>query len=150
MKQQLVAMVILLATCSAYASESERSEAAILLELTGTEQMLNQTMGNMLELQIQQNPALAPFKEVMLEFFEKYMGYESLKPELLRLYNENFTEQELKELNDFYRTDTGKKSIELMPYLVQQGSMIGVQRFQANQDELRRMIELEAARLGAE
>lgn len=150
MKHLAATILILLASCSAYASEGERSEAAILLELTGTEQMLNQTMGNMLELQIQQNPALAPFKEVMLEFFEKYMGYESLKPELLRLYNENFTEQELKELNDFYRTDTGKKSIELMPYLVQQGSMIGVQRFQANQDELRRMIELEAARLGAE
>ncbi len=150
MKHLAATILFLLAACSAYASEGERSEAAILLELTGTEQMLNQTMGNMLELQIQQNPALAPFKEVMLEFFEKYMGYESLKPELLRLYNENFTEQELKELNDFYRTDTGKKSIELMPYLVQQGSMIGVQRFQANQDELRRMIELEAARIGAE
>ena len=43
------------------------------------EQALEQSISQMLQIQLQQNPALAPYKNIMLQFFKKHMSYENLK-----------------------------------------------------------------------
>ncbi|MBO4790240.1 MAG: DUF2059 domain-containing protein [Oxalobacter sp.] len=45
------------------------------------------------------------------------LGWESLKPEYVRIYRESFTEEELKDLTAFYQTPTGRMLIEKTPVL---------------------------------
>lgn len=127
-------------------TESER-KAEILLSTIGVEEAMAQSMSQMLDLQLQQNPTLAPFRSVMMAFLEKHMSYESVKPELIRIYSEAFTEQELNEINNFYATNTGKKVIQLIPTLTIQGGQIAASRVQENIGELQAMIQAESDRL---
>lgn len=127
--------------------EREAKEAERLLELSGTKEAMDQMTDMVIAQQLQKNPTLVPFESVMRRFFEKYLSFESTKDELVELYVEMFTENELVALNDFYSTDVGRKAIETMPNLMQRGSEIGARRAQENMAEFQKMIAEEADRL---
>lgn len=48
---------------------------------------------------------------------DKAIGWEKIKPDLVALYTEEFTEQELGELNAFYESALGKKMLSKLPQL---------------------------------
>ena len=118
-------------------SEAER-EAEKLLNVMGAERAIEQSMTQMMDLQVQQNPSLVPFKPVIADFFEEFMSYKSLKPEMIKLYAEEFTASELRELNAFYQTAVGQKTIEKMPVLfalsLSHKSYLGLSFSETNQD----------------
>ena len=129
------------------ADVASEKEAEKLLDMVGTQEVMEQSMSQMLDIQLQQNPALAPYKGVMMEFLNKNMSYESLKPDLVKMYSEEFTSSELREINAFYSTDVGKKSIEKMPTLMMQGGQLGATRVQENIGDLQAMIQAESERI---
>ena len=129
------------------ADVASEKEAEKLLDMVGTQAVMEQSMSQMLDIQLQQNPALAPYKGVMMEFLNKNMSYESLKPDLVKMYSEEFTSSELREINAFYSTDVGKKSIEKMPKLMMQGGQLGATRVQENINDLQAMIQAESERI---
>jgi hypothetical protein len=129
------------------ADAASEKEAEKLLDMVGTQAVMEQSMSQMLDIQLQQNPALAPYKGVMMEFLNENMSYESLKPELIKMYSEEFTSSELREINAFYLTDVGKKSIEKMPKLMMQGGQLGATRVQENINDLQAMIQAESERI---
>ena len=132
---------LIIAQLAVASPESER-EAEKLFAAIGMEEALTQSMSQMVDLQLQQNPAMAALlRPVIMEFFQKHMSWESLKPEFLKIYSEAFSARELREINDFYATDTGQKTIKLMPSLMAQGGQIGAARVQANIGELQAMIK---------
>lgn len=130
-----------------FADESSEIEAEKLLETMGMDQAITQSINQMLDIQLQKNPQLQPFKAVMLTFFHKHMGYEVLKPQITKIYAEEFTADELKVINAFYLTDAGKKTIEKMPYLMQKGMQMGEAQFYAHVDELEEMLKAEVERV---
>jgi len=145
---QMLCVVVGLSVFSvAQADTAGIKEAEKLLDLMNVDQALDESMAGMLDLQLQQNPALAPYKGVMLKFFRKYMSYESIKPDMAKMYADAFTAGELQELNAFYATDVGKKTIEKMPELMMQGAQLGAVRVQTNMGELQQMIQAEAQRI---
>jgi hypothetical protein len=95
----------------------------------------------MLKTQLQQHPELVKFEDVMRAFLAKHLSYEALKPDLLRMYTAAFTEPELREMAAFYRTDTGRKCIELIPSMLQKGATLGAERVAEHMDELKAAIE---------
>ena len=129
------------------ADASSEKEAEKLLTITGTQEIMDKSMSQMLDMRLQQNPALAPYKLVMMEFFKKHMSYESLKPELVKVYSKEFTASELREINTFYLTNVGKKTIEIMPALMAQTAQMGAARVQENIGDLQAMIQAEAKRI---
>ena len=129
------------------ADAASEKEAEKLLNMVGTQEVMEQSMSQMLDIQLQLNPALAPYKGVMMEFLNENMSYESLKPELIKMYSEEFTSSELREINAFYSTDVGKKSIEKMPSLMMQGGQLGATRVQENIGDLQAMIQAESERI---
>ena len=129
------------------ADVASEKEAEKLLDMVGTQAVMEQSMSQMLDIQLQQNPALAPYKGVMMEFLNKNMSYESLKPDLVKMYSEEFTSSELREINAFYSTNVGKKSIEKMPKLMMQGGQLGATRVQENIGDLQAMIQAESERI---
>lgn len=129
------------------ADSTAEYEAEILLNTIGMEKAIDRSMSQMVDIQIKQNPALLPYKPVMMEFFRKHMNWQSLKPEILQVYVDTFNARELREINSFYATETGKKTIREMPTLMARGAQIGVARIQANRGELEAMIRAETERL---
>jgi len=119
---------------------SERDAAAAVLRAMGLERSMLAGASTMVDLQIQQNPTLAPYKEVMLKWAEKYMSWDAVAPGLIDLYAETFTESELKELLAFYKTPTGQKTLTEMPRLMQKGAALGVEIGKKHAPELEQMI----------
>ncbi len=142
----IIVISLLMAQNISADAETDR-EAEKLLSTMGMERAMTQSMSMMIDFQLQQNPALAPYKPVLIKFFNKHMNWESLKPEIIKVYAAAFSAKELREINEFYATDTGKKTIELMPSLMAQGGQIGASRVQGNIGELQEMIKAESERL---
>lgn len=141
----LVLALGLCTTASAY-SEPER-EAERLLGLMKMEQTLHDAMSQMLDLQLKQNPALVPYRPVIMRFLEKHMSYQNLKDDMIQIYENAFTTAELRELNIFYASPVGRKVVDKLPELMKQGAQLGAARVQANLPELQAMIQAEVERL---
>ena len=101
----------------------------------------------MLDAQIKQRPDLAPYRNVIKTFFERYMSYDVLKPDIISLYEAEFTAKELKEVRRFYQTSAGRKVIQKMPLLLRQSADIGSKRAQAHIADLQKMIQEETDRI---
>ncbi|MCG8549069.1 MAG: DUF2059 domain-containing protein [Desulfobacterales bacterium] len=129
------------------ASESQRNAAGQLLDTMDLNSLLTGTIESMLQLELSQNPALKPYEKTMRQFFNKYMSGESLREDFIDIYVEAFTEKEIKELNAFYSTPTGRKALKKSPAMMAQGGKIGQQRIQENISELKMMIQEEAKRI---
>jgi hypothetical protein len=55
---------------------------------------------------------------------DQSIGWNKLKPDMVKLYTANFTEQELKDLVAFYQSPLGKKVLTKMPELTQQSAQL--------------------------
>ena len=134
-------------------ADGDAAQLAAASELFQTMQ-LEKTLGEAIEatvdLQIRQNPAIGPYRAVMLAFFTKYMSWNSLKEDVSRIYVASFSTEELRDLAAFYRTPVGAKSALLMPKLMNQGAELGMKRVQEHMPELIESLEAESKRLSGE
>lgn len=110
-------------------------------------QSTDRTIDEMLEMQIQQQPQLASFEDVMLDFLRKHVSYVALKDDIVQLYKAEFSEEEIREMTAFYRTPVGQKAVKVLPALVAAGAQLGLQRVQANMGDLQKAIEKRQAEL---
>lgn len=123
---------------------SHRAAAEALLNLMDMEKLMAQSVDQMLQMQVQQNPAIAPYQTQMKTFLAKYMSWTSMKDDMVKIYAGEFTEAELKELTAFYQTPLGRKTVQKMPALLQKGAEMGQKRVQEHLPELQAAIQAEA------
>lgn len=121
------------------------NELLLVMEL---EKTFSESIEQQVDLQIRQNPMIAPFREVMLEFFKKYMSWASLKDDMAKIYAEAFTVKEIQDLVVFYKTPTGKKAAQKLPELASKGAELGMTRVQKHMPELQNMIQAKMATMG--
>ncbi len=142
----LVGAVVLFHVHTGFADEaSHRQSAEALLGSMGMEKLLAQSVDQMLQMQVKQNPAIAPFQTEMRGFLDKYMSWESMKADMIKAYTEEFTEQELKDLTAFYQTPLGQKTVQKMPSLMSKGAELGQRRIQEHLPELQAAIAAKGA-----
>ncbi|MGB4074720.1 DUF2059 domain-containing protein [Pseudomonas sp.] len=55
---------------------------------------------------------------------EQAVGWDKLKPDMVKLYTSTFSEQEMKALISFYESPLGKKVLEKMPTLTAQSAQL--------------------------
>jgi hypothetical protein len=122
-------------------AHSHRKAAENLLIVMEIDKSLPKIAEQVVETQVQQNPQLAAQREVLQRFLTKYLNWESVKEDTITAYTHEFTEPELKKLTEFYKTPVGKKASEKMPQLAFLAGQLGLKKAQANQAELRRMLE---------
>jgi hypothetical protein len=122
-------------------AQSHRRAAENLLLVMEVDKSLPKVVDQVVENQMQQNPQLAPQREVLQRFLTKYMNWESVKEDTITAYTREFTEPELKKLTEFYKTPVGKKASEKMPQLALLAGQLGLRQAQAHQTELRQMLE---------
>jgi uncharacterized protein len=144
-----IAVLLFLAPPTARAqSPAQLAAARELMEVLQIGPTMAAGSTAMIELQVQQNPLLAPYRKVMLDWAAKYLTPEAAVPEIAAVYARNFSEGELRELTAFYRTPTGQKFVSQQPELTRQGAAVGQRLAAAHQAELEEMIRARAAELG--
>jgi len=60
-------------------------------------------------------PEWRPHEDILTDYVEEKAGWDVLKPSVVHVYAETFTEQELDELHRFYTSPTGRKLVETSP-----------------------------------
>jgi len=141
----VLAAVVWLSPVATKADEASHAKAAeALFAKMNMETLMTQATDQMLQAQLQQNPTIAPFMSEMTAFMHKYMGWSSLKDDMVKIYTQEFTEEELKGLSAFYETPLGKKSLEKLPQLMSKGAALGQKRVQEHLPELQATIEAKA------
>jgi uncharacterized protein len=125
---------------SATPTASQNAAAAELFKTLKLQSSITNTTEAMIDSEIGRNPGMAPYRDVMLNWLKKYMTWDSMLPELTKLYTETYTDAELKELNTFYKTPIGQKSLVKMPELMQKTAMIGAKLGQAHAEELKALM----------
>jgi hypothetical protein len=60
-------------------------------------------------------------KEVLDEYFNDPETQKNLRVTYANIYAEEFTEKELREMIEFYKTDTGKKVLQKLPSVMEKG-----------------------------
>ena len=117
-----------------------RQEVETLFRLTHMEEKINESVQNVAQLQLRQDPSMAQQQDVLMAFLEKYIGWNAIRNELADMYMQTFTVEELQAMNAFYITTTGQKVITTVPQLVQQRNRMAMQRLQENIGELQAAI----------
>jgi hypothetical protein len=144
MRMLAVVIVLGLSLSSATAladDKSHRKATEELMTLMKMKSMMKNAVAQMLEVQMQANPAIAPYREVMVRFFDKYIGWDAIKDDYIKLYMKEFTEAEVKDMVRFYKSKTGKKAATKVPELMASGAAIGQQRVQKHMGELMKMLQ---------
>lgn len=118
----IVAVLQVQGVCAAEISKERRSDIVTLLQMTGVEALglqMGVTVANqMIDALTKENPEIPPpvvtaiKDEVNLVFTE---DMPKLMTEIVPVYAKYFTQDEVKGLIAFYGTPLGKKSIEVMP-----------------------------------
>ena len=141
------------ATASADAKPVEKDSHTLAIEeffsAMNMKETSDKTIDQMLAMQVQQQPQLASYKDVMTAFLRKHVSYEALKDDMVKLYKAEFTEDEIREMTAFYRTPVGKKAVSKLPTLTASGAQLGMNRVQSNMGELQQAIAKREAELKA-
>ena len=146
----MFSLAVLALPLTASPEESHIAAANDLLNVLRFEQTTNHTINMMIDLQIQSDPSMQDYADVFRDFFAKYMNISDLKKEVVLIYADCFTEDELKGLIAFYGTELGQKCLEKLPEAMERGAIIGQTEVYKNLPELEKMLEAKKALLESE
>jgi hypothetical protein len=112
----MLTLVTLLAVAVPVFADDRKDQLAIeYLELSKTKESFDITIETYVDQLSSQNPSAN--KKKLREFFEAYMGWGVLKKPTIKIVADSFTEEELLEINNFYKSKTGKALAEKTPAL---------------------------------
>ncbi|MBA9077035.1 DUF2059 domain-containing protein [Rufibacter quisquiliarum] len=147
MKKSLSLWVVMLcvAVGSAMAQTQPQSShykaAETLLVAMGTPKATNDNVQEMLTLQMEQVPAMKAAELEVRAFFSKYMSWDAIKDDMVKLYMNEFTEKELKDMTSFYNTPTGKKLAAKQGTIAIKSTKIGQEKITPHMMELQQIIQ---------
>ena len=127
------------------ANEASKQAANELLEVIRFEKLMNDSINGAVQTIKQMDPNMVKHETEIRDFYQKYMGAESLRKDVVDLYAETFTENELKDIVAFYKTKTGQKTLEKIPEIMQRSMKIGQTRVMQNMGELKQLVDKEKA-----
>lgn len=140
-------VVLCAASAGATADEaSHREAAAELLEASRAEAIIDQVYAQMPQMLSAMSAQMglppekaAEVEEAMpsiMDFMTEKMSWEVLEPEYVAIYAENYSEEDLRGLTDFYQSDLGQRFLESTPQVMQQSSEVVQQRMMTIVPEL--------------
>lgn len=143
MKQLLLLMLLVCAARPAAAQQPTATPSVShvqaverLLEVSDAEGAMRKGMQQMMDMQVEQNPMFASMRNIMEEFYATHLTWARMKPELVSIYADAFTEAEIRELTAFYQTELGRKMMERMPEVMGRSAEISQRLVQAHLPEL--------------
>ena len=86
-------------------------------------------------------PVLASYQAKANAALDSAIGWNKLKPKMVDLYTQTFTEQELKDLVEFYESPLGKKVLREMPKVTQQSAQLTQQSLEPAVPVVNKLLE---------
>ncbi len=136
MKKSVLLFVLFSSVSFAGFCQTKQENIKEMLKLMQVEQMISQSYAGMIpmiqkQMESQAGASMTEKKKenqrkVLTKVMDlsKEMATDLINNEAPGIYDRNFTEDEIKELMTFYKSPTGKKSIELIPNI--QKELMGV------------------------
>jgi uncharacterized protein len=94
-----------------------------------------------IDQQMAANPAMAPFREVMVAWARSVFASEEARTGFATLYAERLSEEDLRALLAFYDTPAGRHLAEQQPALIQAGAELGRRLAESRQPDLQMRLE---------
>ncbi len=142
----IYSLILGLSILTAYplqASEESHQEAAKqMVEVANLDKMLN-AMYQQINMVITENllkkdPCLEPIRgqlnDLLAKYDQKILNADSVKAEIQKVYQTEFTEDEIKQIVAFYKTPAGKKALEKAPVLAAKGMEIAQKEIDKNKN----------------
>lgn len=136
----VLALTLFAAPARAQSSPEQRAAATELLVAMRAPEMLESSIRGMLDAQLRNAPELAGVQDVLREFVARYVSWEALREQYVEIYARSFTEDELRQMTDFYRSDAGQKLARAAPRLMAESAALGERAVQEHRAELQQMI----------
>lgn len=86
-------------------------------------------------------PELKACKSEITLYLDKYLGWDAIKNDIARVYQEFFSVQDMENLLNFYKTETGKKLKNNQRELIKVGTKVGTDRLAGHEQELIEIFE---------
>ena len=128
-------LAALLFSSTAIAStDSHRQAVEEMLSVSRVDKMIEPMLDKVMtmiqqqmsQLNIPENkkPIVQKYNQKIVEVLRQEMRWENMQTEFIDLYLQVYTEQEIKELTEFYRSPLGQKMLDKMPELMQASMQI--------------------------
>jgi hypothetical protein len=145
MKTLILAAALLLCAAVPAAAQEEPSAGELaavreFLEVSRARENFIRAMELGMEQQGGMMELTDELRQVIRGFMDEFFTYEELEPEFIRVYTEQFTEQEVRAITAFYRTPAGMRLVERTPELTVAIQAVTMQRMQANMPVLMQRI----------
>lgn len=141
----VAAAAALMLSAVAQAEEmNAREELALeIIELTNADAVTEQLVGQMRSAMLRQvesrirceamRPAVEEAVDDVTGAFTEAMNSLDLRAQMVIVYAETFTEDELREIASFYRSAAGRRMVEAMPEIMRRTMTLGQERMQRMQ-----------------
>ncbi|GGJ89710.1 DUF2059 domain-containing protein [Pseudomonas matsuisoli] len=155
----LLALCLLGGSTGAWAdARSHQAEAERFLQLAQADKLTVPVYAQVQQMFAQRfEEAKAPeSKKATLERYQakantaldKAVGWNQIKPDMVKLYTTNFSEAELQQLITFYQSPLGKKVMQQLPALNAQSAQIAQARLEKAVPEVNGLMEQMSKELG--
>jgi len=85
--------------------------------------------------------ARAEMRKAFTQWFDEQIKWTEIKPDLVKIYAHDFTEEELRTLLAFLQKPLGQKVMAKLPLVMQDGALVGQHYFMSKQDSLHEKLD---------
>jgi uncharacterized protein len=103
-------------------SDAKKEDILKLMKLTGSDQMARQILSQMIAAM---KPGAPRVPETFWTEFMAEVDTNELMDMLVPVYDKHFTQEEIRQMIEFYETPVGRKIIEAMPQVMQESMALG-------------------------
>lgn len=125
-------------------SEARKNSEEILARLRQQIQEMTARQVAAMEGSPEEKQNALQIQDQMMAILVRELSWDNMKEEFIDLYLSVFTEEELRGIADFYRSDTGKKFTAKMPLLIEKSMQISQGHLQKALPEIQALVEKKA------
>lgn len=122
----------------AFCEETKSAKDAKIQEFIKTvkmDEMIDQQIEAGTDQLIQQYPIFTKHKDEILKLYHEVLDKEDFNKYLIKLFNENFSDEEIQALITFYQSPVGQKILSKMPTITQSSITYTSERLEKNKDK---------------
>ncbi len=146
MKKMIATFVIMTAISTpAFAQPTTKESVKELLKITKLEQFLgqmSQQINSMMHSSIEkitqgrklttkQELAVVNYTQELGKIMQEELTWAKLEPEMIKIYAEEFSQEEIDGMIKFYKTPVGQSTIDKMPIVMQKSMQVGYKQMDA-------------------
>ncbi|MGD9872851.1 MAG: DUF2059 domain-containing protein [Kiritimatiellia bacterium] len=136
MKTGIMILAAVLAAGNAFAQAKDAKQVEYLLDIQKMEDTCDNAVMGMLKELFATTPDLKIHQDIVVEYTEERVSWQALRPDVVKVYSEFFTDDDVKELIKFYNSKLGQKVLAVTPAINDRMRELTKNRFEADLDVL--------------